>query len=80
MRRRTCDHPIQVKILGDSPAGFRQGDRDYEVITFLKMLALGENLAAAEFSRFAGHSVSNSRQFFTNSAVEKELPDGFRSY
>jgi hypothetical protein len=40
MMRRTCDHPVQVTILGDSPAGFRQGDHDYEVITFLKMLAL----------------------------------------
>jgi hypothetical protein len=40
MRRRTCDHPVQVEIRGDSPAGFRQDDCDYEVITFLKMLAL----------------------------------------
>ena len=40
MRRRTCDHPVQVEIRGDSPACFRQDDCDYEVITFLKMLAL----------------------------------------
>ena len=39
MKRRTCDHPVQVKIRGDSPACFRQDDCDYEVITFLKMLA-----------------------------------------
>lgn len=40
MRRRTCDHPVQVEIRGDSPACFRRDDCDYEVITFLKMLAL----------------------------------------
>jgi hypothetical protein len=40
MRRRTCDHPVQVTIRDDRPACFRQGDCDYEVITFLKMLAL----------------------------------------
>lgn len=39
MKRRTCDQPVQVKIRGDSPACFRQDDCDYEVITFLKMLA-----------------------------------------
>lgn len=40
MRRRTCDHRVEVEIRGDSPACFRLGDCDYEVITFLKMLAL----------------------------------------
>lgn len=40
MHRRTCDHPIQVEVRDDSPARFRRGDYDFEVITFLKMLAL----------------------------------------
>jgi hypothetical protein len=40
MRRRTCDHPVQVTIRDDRPARFRHEEGDYEVITFLKMLAL----------------------------------------
>jgi hypothetical protein len=40
MRRCVCDHPIQVQVSEDSPARFRRGECDYEVITFLKMLAL----------------------------------------
>jgi hypothetical protein len=40
MNRQTCDQPVKVKIRDDSPACFSQDDCDYEVITFLKMLAL----------------------------------------
>ena len=40
MKRRTCDHPVEVEIRDDRPARFRQGEEDYEIITFLKMLAL----------------------------------------
>jgi hypothetical protein len=40
MYRRTCDQPIQVEVRDDSPVRFHKGDADFEVITFLKMLAL----------------------------------------
>lgn len=40
MRRRVCDEPIGVEVRDDRPVRFRRGDRDYEVITFLKLLTL----------------------------------------
>jgi hypothetical protein len=40
MRRRVCDHPVEVEIHDDRPNRFRRDECEYEAITFLKMLAL----------------------------------------
>jgi hypothetical protein len=40
MRRRVCDQPVQVEVREDRPIRFRRDRRDYEVITFLKLLTL----------------------------------------
>jgi hypothetical protein len=40
MRRRICDHLVQVEISDDKPSRFRRDECEYEVVTFLKMLAL----------------------------------------
>jgi hypothetical protein len=40
MRRRACDHPVQIQVRDDRVIRFRQGEREYEVIALLKMLAL----------------------------------------
>jgi hypothetical protein len=40
MRRRVCDQPVQVEIRDHRPARFRRDQREYEVITFLKLLTL----------------------------------------
>lgn len=40
MKRRICDHSVKVEILDDSPSRFRFDESEYEVVTFLKMLAL----------------------------------------
>lgn len=40
MRRRICDHPVQVEIRDDRPSRFGRDEYEYEVVTFLKMLAL----------------------------------------
>ncbi|MCW2943876.1 MAG: hypothetical protein JWR24_593 [Actinoallomurus sp.] len=39
MRRHVCDHPVEVDIRDDRPSRFRRGECEYEVVTFLKMLA-----------------------------------------
>jgi hypothetical protein len=40
MRRRECDHPVQIQIFDDRLIRFRHGEREFEVIALLKMLAL----------------------------------------
>lgn len=40
MRRRLCDHPVQVRLHDDRPILFWQGEREYEVSALLKMVGL----------------------------------------
>jgi hypothetical protein len=40
MKRRICDDPVEVEILDDRPSRFHLDESEYEVVTFLKMLAL----------------------------------------
>lgn len=39
VERRLRNDPVQVELSDTSPMGFRWEDRDYEVVTMLKMLA-----------------------------------------
>lgn len=40
MKRRLCHHPVEVDLGDGGPVRFRQGGREYEVVTLLKTLAL----------------------------------------
>lgn len=40
MKRHICDHRVQVEISDDRPSRFHRDQHEYEVVTFLKMLAL----------------------------------------
>lgn len=40
MKRHICDQPVEVEIRNDRPSRFHRGGCEYEVVTFLKMLAL----------------------------------------
>jgi hypothetical protein len=40
MRRHTRDHLVEVEIRDDRPSRFHHDECEYEVVTFLKMLAL----------------------------------------
>ncbi|RAY10685.1 hypothetical protein DPM19_34070 [Actinomadura craniellae] len=39
MRRRLSRHPVQVRFHDDRPVTFHHGEREYEVVALLKMLA-----------------------------------------
>lgn len=40
VRRRLCDHPVEVDLGDGRPVRFRRGEREYEVVTLLKSLSL----------------------------------------